>query len=204
MILAAWAGLWCRRGSWCSSPPPRRRDARGRTPPPGPCASWPPPHAAWPTPGFVVESCAYTIYGLIVSALIYLSFQAALRIHEIFVWIRIRISIPLTNGSRSGSGSSLQDVNKKLFCFLLITFWMYIYIIFQRQKFIEMSQNSNGWVLQEKAARTTRVIISFWRHGIGKMKYGLSLKLWTILNTPSSVKECLNCDTQLHNQNMNR
>ncbi len=30
---------------------------------------------------------------------------AVLRIHDIFVWIRIRISMPLTNGSGCGSGS---------------------------------------------------------------------------------------------------
>ncbi len=41
-----------------------------------------------------------------------------LRIHDILVWIRIRGSMPLTNGSRSGSGSifinDLQDANKNL------------------------------------------------------------------------------------------
>ncbi len=41
----------------------------------------------------------------------------------------------------------LQDVNKNNFVFkvfLLITFWRYIYIIFQRQKVIKKSQNSRN------------------------------------------------------------
>jgi hypothetical protein len=46
-----------------------------------------------------------------------------LRIHEILVRIRIRGSIPLTNGSGFGSCyfvSHLQDVNSKVFCLLLL------------------------------------------------------------------------------------
>jgi hypothetical protein len=63
---------------------------------------------------------------------------SVLRIHDILVWIRIRRSMPLTNGSGSGFGSGswildpdsaifvidLQDASKKLiflynfFCFL--------------------------------------------------------------------------------------
>jgi hypothetical protein len=49
-------------------------------------------------------------------------FGTVLRIHDILVWIRIRGSMPLTNGSGSGFGSGscyifvigLQDANKKL------------------------------------------------------------------------------------------
>ncbi len=63
------------------------------------------------------------------------------RIHDILVWIRIRIrgSMPLTDGCRFGScyfrqwPSRLQQKtnwNEKVF--VLITFWRYIYIIFQR------------------------------------------------------------------------
>ncbi len=71
--------------------------------------------------------------------------KSVFRIHEILGWIRIRGSMPLTSGSGSGSWirillfSSLTfkmpTKNKFLTqCFLLITFWRYIYIIFQRQK----------------------------------------------------------------------
>jgi hypothetical protein len=45
--------------------------------------------------------------------------EPVLRIHDILVWIRIRGSMPLTNGSGCGSGPSIfiidfQDANKKL------------------------------------------------------------------------------------------
>ncbi len=68
-----------------------------------------------------------------------------LRIHDVLVWIRIRRSMPLTNGSGSGFGSGScyfrhwpsecqQKINlKKFFCFLG-TFWRYIYIIFKDLK----------------------------------------------------------------------
>jgi hypothetical protein len=72
-------------------------------------------------------------------------FLPVFRIHDILVWIRIRIrgSMPLTNGSGSTVDSdpdpaifviNLQDANKKIHkkVFLLITFGRYIYIIFQR------------------------------------------------------------------------
>ncbi len=58
-----------------------------------------------------------------------------LRIHEILIRIRIRGSIPLTNGSDPDPAifvTDLQDVNNKLLVYLLITFCRYIYIIFQR------------------------------------------------------------------------
>ncbi len=42
------------------------------------------------------------------------------------------------------TGSDLQDVSKKLPFFVLITFWRYIYIIFQREKVIKKSQNSRN------------------------------------------------------------
>ncbi len=61
-----------------------------------------------------------------------------LRIHEILVRFRIRIrgSIPLTNGSGSGFGSTFKTLTKNFFFlrFLLITFWRYIYIIFLKIK----------------------------------------------------------------------
>ncbi len=80
-----------------------------------------------------------------------------LRIHDILVWIRIRGSMPLTNGSRFGSGSGCaslyfhhwpsrcQHKNKfKNKVFLHITFWRYFYIIFQRSKDFKKSQNSRN------------------------------------------------------------
>ncbi len=55
-----------------------------------------------------------------------------LRIHEILV--RIRGSIPLLDADPDLAiyVSDLQDINKKLRIFLLITFRRYIYIIIQR------------------------------------------------------------------------
>jgi hypothetical protein len=64
-------------------------------------------------------------------------------LHEILVWIRIRGSIPLTNGVDPDPSifvSDLQDINKKLiflstfFGLLLFegTHYIYIYIILQR------------------------------------------------------------------------
>ncbi len=76
---------------------------------------------------------------------------AVLRIHDILVWIRIRIrgSIPLTNGSGSGSfffhhwpSICQQETKFKKNVFLHINFWMYFYIIFQRWKVKTKSQNS--------------------------------------------------------------
>ncbi len=58
-----------------------------------------------------------------------ISLEAVLRIHDILMWIRIRRSMPLTNGSGSGFGSCYfrhlpsrrqQKTNKKkFFCLLL-------------------------------------------------------------------------------------
>ncbi len=63
---------------------------------------------------------------------------AALRIRDILVWIRIRGSIPLTNGPGSGSWSwPSRRQQKNIFSFkvfLHITFWRYIYIIFTKGK----------------------------------------------------------------------
>jgi hypothetical protein len=53
-----------------------------------------------------------------------------LRISDIWVWIRIRGSVPL-DPDPAIFVIDLQDAKKKLF-FLLITFCRYIYIIFQR------------------------------------------------------------------------
>ncbi len=79
------------------------------------------------------------------------------RIHVILVWIRICGSMPLTNGSGFGSGCGSgscyfrhwpsrrqQKTNLKINVFLLITFWRYIYIIFQRKKVQKKSQNSRN------------------------------------------------------------
>ncbi len=55
--------------------------------------------------------------------------------HEILVRVRIRGSIPLTNGSGCGFGSCYfrqWPSRRQQKFFLLITFWRYIYIIFQR------------------------------------------------------------------------
>ncbi len=67
-------------------------------------------------------------------------FSSVFRIHDIFVGIRIRGSMPLTNGSGSGScyfrhwpSRGQQKTNKKK-VFLHITFWRYIYIIFKDKK----------------------------------------------------------------------
>ncbi len=67
-------------------------------------------------------------------------FKLVFRIYDILVWIRIRGSMPLTNGSGFGSGSGScyfrhwlsrrqqkTNLKKKFFC-LLGTFWRYIYI----------------------------------------------------------------------------
>jgi hypothetical protein len=71
----------------------------------------------------------------------YLQDKPVLRIHDILVWIRIRIgirvSMPLfTNGSgcchfRHWPSRCQQKTNLKN-CFCLLLFCMYIYIIFQR------------------------------------------------------------------------
>jgi hypothetical protein len=56
---------------------------------------------------------------------IILFLPAVLRIHDILVWIRIRIWIRGSMSLTNGSGSCYQDTNKKLFFilfFLLITF----------------------------------------------------------------------------------
>ncbi len=73
------------------------------------------------------------------------------RIHDISVWIRIRIrrSMPLSlmdPGSGCGSGSYYSRHWPNYFpkVFLLITFWRYIMIIFQRWKVQEKSQNSKN------------------------------------------------------------
>jgi hypothetical protein len=78
------------------------------------------------------------------------------RIHDILVWIRIRGSMPLINGSgygsEYGSGSfyfinDLQDANKKLIflkVFLYITFLRYLCILFKNKKVKKMSQNSRN------------------------------------------------------------
>jgi hypothetical protein len=81
------------------------------------------------------------------------SFKPVLRIQDILGWIRIRIrgSMPLTNGSEFGSGSGFGSGSWiRILLFSSLTFKMqaktnfltqffllisYIYIIFQRKKF---------------------------------------------------------------------
>ncbi len=83
--------------------------------------------------------------------------QSVLRIHDIFVWIWIRIriwirgSMPLTHGSGSCYfrhwPSRRQQKTIFLTVFLLITFWRYpgyIYIIFHRQKVKKKSQSRSN------------------------------------------------------------
>ncbi len=73
--------------------------------------------------------------------------EPALRIHDILVWIRIRGSMPLTNGSGSfyfhhWHSRCRQKTNFKK-VFLHITFWRYFYIIF-RSEVKKKSQNSRN------------------------------------------------------------
>ncbi len=74
-----------------------------------------------------------------------LTFRAVFRIHDILGWIRIRIrgSMPLTNGSGCGSGSFYayhwplrcqQKTNLKKKVFLYNTFLRYLFIIFKDKK----------------------------------------------------------------------
>ena len=60
--------------------------------------------------------------------------QTMLRIHDILGWIRIRIRRPMT--LTNGSGSFKMPAKNSFFTpfFLLITFWSYTCIIFQRWK----------------------------------------------------------------------
>ncbi len=68
--------------------------------------------------------------------------EAVFRIQDILVWIRIHGSITWLMDQDPDSDPDttifiidLQDANKKLILkkfFLIITFWRYIYIIFQR------------------------------------------------------------------------
>ncbi len=78
-------------------------------------------------------------------AMINLQFPPLLRTHDILV--RIRGSMPLTNGSGSCYFviALQQDANKKLIflnSFLLITFWRYIFIIFKDKK---KKESENSW-----------------------------------------------------------
>ncbi len=90
--------------------------------------------------GRQARNCTYIVPG-IQSTVNKDSNKAVLRIHDILGWIRIRGSMPLTNGSGFGSGSCYfchwpsrcqQKTNFLTQFFLLITFRSYIYIIFQR------------------------------------------------------------------------
>ncbi len=68
---------------------------------------------------------------------LFLIWWPVLWIHDILVWIRIRGSISLTNGSgscffRHRPARCQQKTYFLTQFFLLITLWMYIYIIFQR------------------------------------------------------------------------
>jgi hypothetical protein len=70
------------------------------------------------------------------------------RINDILVWIRIRIrgSMPLTNGSGSfyfhhWPSRCQQKTNFFFKVFLYSTFWRYFYVIFQRKKVKKKLQN---------------------------------------------------------------
>ncbi len=82
--------------------------------------------ASWDNVGLLIEPSGF-----------FKRFFTVLRIYDILVWIRIRIrgSMPLTNGSGSYFRhwpSRFQQTNLLNTFFLLITFWRYNYIIFQR------------------------------------------------------------------------
>jgi hypothetical protein len=102
----------------------------------------------WDECQLVTNSCGFTT-GM-TRELIAVQLPAVFRIHDILVWIRIRIrgSMPLTNGSGypdsdpdpdPGSGSCYfshwpsrcqKKTNFLTQFFLLVTYWRYIYIIF--------------------------------------------------------------------------
>jgi hypothetical protein len=86
-------------------------------------------------------------------------FQSVFPIHDILVWIRIRRSMPLTNGSRFGSGCcyfrhlTSRTQQKKIFKSFSTYFLLFecsgtyvIYIIFQRSNVQKKSQNSRNQV----------------------------------------------------------
>ncbi len=80
--------------------------------------------------------------------------NAVFRIHNIMVWIRIRGSMPLTNGSRSGFGSGScyfrhrpSRYNKKQFFYFISSAYYFLKIhlhLFQRSKIQKESQNSKN------------------------------------------------------------
>ncbi len=85
---------------------------------------------------FVFDYIRYRTYFLRIT---YKWFDTVLRINDILGWIRIRIrgSMPLTNGSETfyfRRWPSRCQQKTKFFTqfFLLLTFWSYIYIIFQK------------------------------------------------------------------------
>ncbi len=78
------------------------------------------------------------------------------RIHDILVWIRIRGSMPLSNGSGSGCGSGSfyfhhwpsryhLKTNFLKKAFLYITFWKYLYIIFKDKKSKRQNSRNQGF-----------------------------------------------------------
>ncbi len=76
--------------------------------------------------------------------------NSVLRIHVILGWIRIRGSMPLTNGSGYGSGSYYflhwpsrcqQKTNFLTQFFMLITFWSYHFSKIKSQKGSQNSRN---------------------------------------------------------------
>ncbi len=78
-----------------------------------------------------------TFFNLTRNTLLYL--QPVFRIHAVLVWIRIRVSMPLTNGFRScyfrhWPSRCQQKTNYFNKDILLITFWRYIYTIFKDKK----------------------------------------------------------------------
>jgi hypothetical protein len=93
-------------------------------------------------------------------------YKAVFRIHDIlmFIWNRIRGSMPLSNGSGSWFRILLFSVltskcqQKTIFStqfFQLVTFWRYIYIIFQRYK-VKMSHKIVG-------SKVFLIIFAWWQ-----------------------------------------
>ncbi len=125
-------GSGCPRGGCrCRS---RRPGTLPRPATPSPAAPHP-PSARCPGPAGAARSTGRTIWtpksGWFWAEVRHRSFKPALRIQDVLVWIRIRVSMPRTNGSRSrfGPGSfyfrhwpsrdqQKTNLRKKFFCSL--------------------------------------------------------------------------------------
>ncbi len=125
------------------------------------------------------------------------------RIHDILVWIRIRIggSMPLTNGSGSCYfchwPSRGQTPKKIIFynVFLLITFWRYIHIIFKDTvKSPKKSRNRRNQsfffliCLMIEGSEMPKNMWIWWIIIIGQQRYQHQYTTWKYLN-PRNQKE---------------